>query len=300
MLHILTGTLSVTPPFDFMHSLKFLGAFKPAMGQQTISKDALTKVFYVGDRLVVFEARSTGRSDQPELAYTLWSEQQLTHAEQTRVAEDITFFLSLRDDLRPFYAAAEQDAHFAPVVKTLYGYHQVKFSLTAFENACWAVLSQRNLISVARAMKERLTEHYGGSLFVNDVTYRAFPQPFQLALPTTDKLNAIIQNTRKAECISAVAQAFANIDELWLREAPLEQVEQWLLNIKGIGAWSASFVLVRGLGRVERIPVDEKRLLESARRVYGRADLSFSDLPRLAAPYGDYTGYWAHYLRVGG
>ena len=261
---------------------------------------ALSKAFYVGDKVAVFQATASGTPEQPALAYTLWSEQPLTASEQAKGVEDITFFLSLRDDLRPFYAVAEHDPHFAPVIKALYGYHQVKFSLTAFENACWAVLSQRNPMNVARAMKDRLAEHYGGSLHINGVTYRAFPQPFQLALSTTDELNTILHNTRKAECINAVAQSFANIDELWLREAPLEQVESWLLSIKGIGAWSASFVMLRGLGHIERVPVDEKRLLEAARRVYERNNLTFNDLPQLAAPYGDYAGYWAHYLRVAG
>ena len=140
-------------------------------------------------------------------------------------------------------------------------------------------------MNVARAMKDRLAERYGGSLHINGVTYRAFPQPFQLALSTTDELNTILHNTRKAECMNAVAQSFANIDELWLREAPLEQVKSWLPSIKGIGAWSASFVLLRGLGRIERVPVDEKRLLEAARRVYERNNLTFNDLPQLAAPF---------------
>jgi DNA-3-methyladenine glycosylase II len=67
--------------------------------------------------------------------------------------------LSLGDDLRPFYAVAETDPAFAPLVQELYGYHQVKF-LMPFENACWAILSQRNLISVSHNVK-RLSAPYG-------------------------------------------------------------------------------------------------------------------------------------------
>ncbi|MEZ4669745.1 MAG: DNA-3-methyladenine glycosylase 2 family protein [Anaerolineae bacterium] len=298
MLHVATGTLSSVQPFDFKHSLNFLGLFKPAMGQQVIENNTLTKAFYVADKVVVFRASHTTAA--PQLDYAIWSEQPLTSTEQQKAVEDISFFLSLQDDLNPFYTLAESDPDFMQVVQKLYGYHQVKFSLTAFENACWAVISQRNLMSLSFAMKARLTEQYGGRLQVEGLTYQAFPQPHQLALATTDELNQIIRNTRKAECINAVAQAFANMDEMWLREAPLEQVKKWLLSIKGIGAWSASFVLVRGLGRVEELPVDEKRLLEAARRVYRRPGLTFADIPKLATDYGAYQGYWAHYLRAGG
>ncbi len=52
------------------------------------------------------------------------------------------FYLSLQDDLRPFYAIADADPDFAPVARGLYGFQQVKF-LTPFEHLCWAILTQR-------------------------------------------------------------------------------------------------------------------------------------------------------------
>jgi hypothetical protein len=38
------------------------------------------------------------------------------------VRERISFFLSLDDDLRPFYAIGEEDPAFEPVIQMLYGY----------------------------------------------------------------------------------------------------------------------------------------------------------------------------------
>jgi DNA-3-methyladenine glycosylase II len=297
---ILTGTLCPTGPFDFSHALRFLAKFRPMMGQQTIVDAGLTKAFYVGEKVALFNVKSTGIPDQPEMRYTIWSEEKLTSDEQRKAEEDITFFLSLQDDLRPFYALAESDPQFMPIVEKLYGYHQVKFSLSAFENACWAILSQRNIWSVALAMKARMAEEFGSSIMMDGVSHLAFPQPSQLAMLDTDQLNEVIRNTRKTECILSAARAFDTVDESWLRSAPYEQVESWLLEIKGIGAWSASFVLLRGLGRMERVPLDEKALLEAARRVYGRDDLSHADVQKLGEHYGEYAGYWAHYTRVAG
>jgi DNA-3-methyladenine glycosylase II len=70
------------------------------------------------------------------------------------------------------------------------------------------------------------------------------------------------------------------------------------LGIKGIGAWSASFILLRGLGRMDRPPVGEKWSIQAVRRWYGNDTLEAKDVERLAKPYGNYAGYWAHYLRV--
>ncbi len=299
-LHTLTGKLCPSAPFEFSHALRFLGKFRPMMGQQTIEDESLTKAFYVGDKIALFNIKSVGAADQPEMHYTIWSEEKLTDDEKNQAEEEITFFLSLDNDLRPFYELAQSDPQFIPIVEKLYGYHQVKFSLSAFENACWAILSQRNQWSVALAMKARTAETFGSSITVNSEAHLAFPRPAQLAELDTYQLNEVIRNTRKTECILSAARAFATIDEAWLRSAPYEQVESWLLEIKGIGAWSASFILLRGLGRMEHVPLDEKALLEAAKRVYRRDDLTHADVQKMGAHYGEYAGYWAHYLRVAG
>ncbi len=296
----LTGTLCPTGPFEFSHALRFLSKFRPMMGQQTIEDEGLTKAFFVNGQVALFNIKSVGTPDNPEMRYTVWSEKVLTTAEQKEAEEEITFFLSLHDDLRPFYKLAESDPQFMPVVEKLYGYHQVKFSLSAFENACWAILSQRNPWNVALAMKARIAETFGSSITVQGQTHLAFPPPSQLTLLDADQLNEVVRNTRKTECILSAARAFDTVDESWLRSAPYEQVESWLLEIKGIGAWSATFVMLRGLGRMERVPLDEKALLEASQRVYGRDDLTHADVQRLSKHYGEYAGYWAHYVRVAG
>ena len=207
--------------------------------------------------------------------------------------------MSLDDDLRPFYQIAHADAAFAPIVQDLYGYHQVKF-LTPFENACWAALAQRNTQPVARRMKRALTETYGGSIQVQGVTYWAFPEALRLAHLSEDELMAVVHNARKAEYLLAVIRAFNEVDEHFLRTGDYEEVAAWLQHIRGFGAWSVGFVMLRGLGRMERVPLTEKHLLEAASRVYGHGkELSRGEIVKIAERCGVYQGYWAHYLRVG-
>jgi DNA-3-methyladenine glycosylase II len=296
-MHTLQGTLTPTAPFDFNKSLEFLGHFRPAMGEQRTENGVLTKAITLDGQVIVFRVQSIGSLDAPELAYMLYSDQPLDDSTHASVRNRITFFLSLDDDLRPFYALGEEDPAFEPVIQELYGYHQVKF-LTPFENACWAILSQRNLMTVSRKMKESLTERFGGSLEVEGVLYRAFPEAFQLALLPMDEINTAVGNLWKSEGIGNVARAFDGVDETWMRTAPYDEVQKWLLSIKGIGAWSASFILLRGLGRMEHTPVGEKWLLKAAGLWYGRDNLTQADVEKLAKPYGAYTGYWAHYLRA--
>ena len=293
-----TGTLTPTPPFDFSKSLQFLGIFGPTKNEQTVSTHSLTKAISIDGQTVVFQLTSIGTTEKPGLEYTLFSAKPFSQAMENAVLERITFFLSLKDDLQPFYRFGRADPDFAPIIEHLYGYHQVKF-LTPFENACWAVLTQRNPMKIAQQTKQALVEKYGSSLEVSGSVYWAFPEPMQIAVVDESELLKMIRNDRRTEYLVAAARAFSEADEEFLKTASDEAVEAWLRNIKGIGEWSATFIMVRGLGRMERVPLTEARLFEAASKVYGHGEeLSRDDLKRLADKYGLWQGYWAHYIRV--
>lgn len=297
-MHTITGTLTPRTPFDFAQSLKFLGFFPPMQNEQGLAPLTLTKALRIKGQTIAFQLTSIGTIDEPQLAYTLLSEQPIATDIQLAMLDRITFFLGLEDDLRPFYAAGRKDTVFAPVLEQLYGYHQVKFT-TPFENACWAVISQRNPMANAIKVKHLLTETFGNSITVDGTIYRAFPEPAQLVAADEDKLMNVIRHARRTEYVRSVAAAFDSVDEQFLRTAPYEEVETWLQSIKGIGEWSANFVLLRGLGRMDRTPVTEKKMFEVVSRLYNAGQaVSAEDVRRIAEPYGPYQGYWAHYLRV--
>ena len=271
----------------------------PTRQEQTISTRTLTKAISIDGQPVVFQVISIGTTESPQLEYILFSNEPISEVISKSVVERIAFFLSLNDDLQPFYGIGREDGDFAPLIDSLYGYHQVKF-LTPFENACWAVLTQRNPMNMAQKTKQVLIERYGNQLEVHDHVYRAFPEAVQIAVADYDELLQIIRNDRRTEYLIATARAFSEVHEEFLKNAPDEEVEAWLRGIKGIGEWSATFIMIRGLGRTEHVPLTETRLLEAASKVYGHGkELDREALKHLADRYGYWQGYWAHYLRVG-
>jgi DNA-3-methyladenine glycosylase II len=297
-LYTETGTLTPTPPFDFDKSLQFLGIFAPTMNEQTVSTHTLTKAISIDDQTVVFQLTSIGTIEQSKLNYTLFSSKPFSEDTKNTVIERITFFLSLHDELQPFYRIGREDVDFAPIIEHLYGYHQVKF-LTPFENACWAVLTQRNPMKIAQRTKQTLTEKYGNHLEVNGGIYWAFPEPIQIALVAEGELLKLIRNDRRTEYLVAAARAFSEVSDEFLKTATDEEIETWLRSIKGIGEWSAKFIMVRGLGRMEHIPLTETRLIEAASKIYAHGDeFSRNELKQLSDKYGSWQGYWAHYIRV--
>ena len=289
------GSLRPIAPFDFAKSLDFLGMFPPMQEDQAVSEVSLTKAIRVGGRTIAFQLKSTGTIKMPGLRYNLFSDHSFSHGLTDLIIDRISFFLSLNDDLEQFYRIAINDTNFAPVLQKMYGLHQVKF-LTPFECACWAVLSQRNQLTAAREAKQALLERFGTSLDVRGRTYLAFPEPSQLAEASQEDLRAIIRHERREDYLSHIIRAFTEVDERFLRTGDYDRVEDWLKNVRGIGDFSSRLIMLRGLGRMDKIAI-EKRLIAAAGRVYGKP-MSEQRLHVIAEKYGRAKGYWAYYLRA--
>ena len=130
----------------------------------------------------------------------------------------------------------------------------------------------------------------------------AFPEPADLNRLGEEEAARRLGSERRGKALVAAVRAFAQVDPDWLRSAPSADIETWLTGISGVGAWSAQLVLIRGLGRSDRLerfegPL-EAELLRAARPVYG--ELTTEQLHAVAARYGDQAGLWAFYLRSQG
>jgi DNA-3-methyladenine glycosylase II len=295
-IHTVAGRLTPAAPFDFAQTLRFAEDFTPARGEQRVAENTLTKAIMVQGRPTGFHVANVGTVDAPALDYTLYGALPLTPDLIATSEDRLRFYLSLDDDLTPFYQIARADPAMAPIVERRYGLHQIKFP-TPFENAAWAILTQRTPIPVARIVKDRLTQRYGGSIQIEGETLWAFPDAQALAAADPAELADLIRNERKTAYLAAASSAFAGVDERWLRSGDYDEVEAWLRAIPGIGAWSAGFILIRGLGRIERVTANEP-LLEAAARAYGEP-ITPARFDELTARYGDTAGYWAFYLRSG-
>jgi len=297
-LYSLEGTLKPLAPFDFSKSLWFLSGFSPMQNEQEIKSGNFTKALQIKGQTIAFEVIDKGTVENPKLEYIAYSQAKFTDEVRELVADRISFFLSLQDNLKEFYEIAQKDESIQPAIKQFYGHKQVKF-LTPFEIACWAILTQRIPMNVAHKMKENIVHKLGGKIIVKDVEYHSFPEPSSLVVASA-QLPELVPNMRKAEYLSNVANAFCDVDEQWLRIAHYDEVHDWLTDIKGIGDWSANFVMIRGLGRIEELSNIEPQLALDVDRIYAGKDEPAKNeaVCQIAEKYGKWKGYWAYYVRI--
>lgn len=280
-------------PFDFGASLRFMESFPAMAGEQGSGGGVLTCALRAGGATVGARIAADGTG----LRYELEAARALDDEAVAAITDRLSFQLGLDDDVAQLYALAAGDPPFERVVKRLHGYHQVKFP-SPLELMCWGILAQRVPMPVARRMKQAIVNWTGNSIVVDDAELWAFPDLEQLLELTERDLEDLIANRRKARYLYGALRRWQEIDEPFLRSGEHEQVRQRLLAIPGIGPWSATFLMVRGLGRTEKIGPDREGKL-AAGRVYGRT-LTDAGFLELAGRYSGWQGYWGHYLRVGG
>jgi DNA-3-methyladenine glycosylase II len=279
-------------PFDFSLSLAFVRGFSPMSGEQVVTWSSLTKAVSCAGRAFAFRVHQAG-GDQV-LDVEVLPEGATGEVEQGLVLDRVREILSTEDDLGAFYAQASADRAMAPVVRRLRGLHQVKFP-TAFEAACWGLLNQRIGLAAARTMKDRLVQRVGARVVVEGVEHRAFPEPAAVVALGHNELARLLPGGRRAEAVLAAAHAFASVDDSFLREAPLDRVRDWLRAIHGVGPFTSSLVLYRGLGRFDGAAAISPRFVQAAKALYGRR-LSAVDVQAIAESYGAWGGHWMLYV----
>ena len=286
-------------PFDFAKTLDFLRGFPPTLGKLLVVGNGLYWATRVTGRTVLFHVRSKCAATDGVLDYTLHTD---GSGGTEGIEEDAVWLLrwslSLDDDLGEFYGLAKNDSCFGPVVRELNGYHQAKFG-SPFEAATWAIVSQRNRLSTARKLYQSLLKTLGHRISLEGHDYWAFPDPEEVAPLGEADLPFALHGLRRGEYILDAARAFASVTPDFLLCAPDADLEEWLRGIRGIGPWSARFILLRALGRYQGLPENEQGLTRAASLVYGGGmTLTPQDVETISNEYGRWRGYWAHYLRV--
>jgi DNA-3-methyladenine glycosylase II len=289
-------TLLPKAPFDFGHTLTFLEDYKADGIVRKILENELRFAMNVFGKPVAFFVKSVGTVKKPRLELTLYAKK----LDKTIIAaarEQLGFYLSLYDDLAPFYKLAEKDDAFKPVLKGLYGYHQVKFP-SIFTSVCWALVTQRTPNSFAYLTMQRFCELLGDAITVEGEHYTTFPQAKKF-LKARDKVLIATNNTRKTDRLMEIAKAYVTLDEHFLKTAPYEEVMRTVKKLKGLGQWSADYILLRGLGRYERTGWTDTVITEVISKIYTSGfRISDGDARKLAEHYGWYQGLWFHYLKV--
>jgi DNA-3-methyladenine glycosylase II len=122
---------------------------------------------------------------------------------------------------------------------------------------------------------------------------RAFPDPEELASRTQTTSTATAISSTKARTIIAIAQAVVadRLDLEGLQRLEDGAAIERLTSLRGIGRWTAEYVLLRGLGRLHVFPGDDVGAHNKLRRLFGiDTPLDYDAVHRLVERWHPYAG----------
>lgn len=248
------SNLTPTPPYDFDLTAAYATYFRGQYGAESFHNGVFRRLLDVGDRLCLVSVRSLGALDSPSL------EVELTGADldETVVSEarrQVAWILGVDQDLAPFYSMAFEDPALAPIARGLMGLH-VPHTSSVFEGLVLAILGQQISSHVARMLRTLLVHEFGLSAEVSGVTYHTFPRAETLVKAGVDGLRSIKLSARKARYIADIASELVsgNLALESLQRQPDEEIIRRLTTIRGVGSWTAQWLLIRAFGRTDGFP----------------------------------------------
>jgi DNA-3-methyladenine glycosylase II len=249
-------TITPTPPYDFELTAAYATYFRGQYGAEIFREGVFRRLLDCRGQLCLVGVRSLGTIDSPLLEVEI--EMADSSPDVNVVSEvkcQVEWILGTGQDLVSFYRMAMNDPAVGPLAVGLNGLH-VPHTASVYEALVLAILGQQISSHVARVVRTLLIQTHGPSAEISGVTYYAFPRPEAMVAVGVEGLRAIKFSSRKAEYIRDIAARVASgeLDLEDLQHQPDEEVVRTLVSIRGVGSWTAQWLLIRALGRPDGFP----------------------------------------------
>ncbi|WP_353719697.1 DNA repair protein [Dyadobacter sp. 676] len=181
------------------------------------------------------------------------------------LADYVADWFDVRRDIGPFYELLRADSRVAYMAEAFRGLRLVGIS-DMFEAICWSIIGQQINLTFAYKLKRRMVERYGTHIGWGGEVFPVFPAPEVLAGANIEELRAMQFSQKKAEYVVGIARAFAEgklCPELIAALPDFESRQKALTAYKGVGIWTANYVLMKTFRMPEGIPHGDVGLLNA-------------------------------------
>lgn len=259
------------------------------------------RVIVIGGRPTELTVRQAISSTRPKLIVTATPPPR-TLLERRRVRAIVDRLLGLRIDLTGWYHMAAGDARLRPLADKFQGMKPPRFP-TMFEAVVNAFACQQLSLEVGLELLNRLATISSARFgTLPDVSY-AFPAPDGLARLRPQKYRAVGFSRQKVHALLELARAVTRGD-LDLESIAGEgdaMVQQRLLELRGVGRWTAEYVLLRGFGRLHVFPGDDVGAQRRLARWLGRSrPIDYAGVRRAVQRWQPYAGLVYFHLLLDG
>lgn len=292
------GRIDLPPGYDFTAALRYHGRdwFRdPAAPAEQVRDGALCKAVLLAGRPHLLTL--TPLAGRAAVDVTVDSDDAAVRAAGLDMARHMLGLTPALDAATTGLAAraAAGDADFVRLIADRAGFRP-PLAASVFEALTWAIIGQQINLTFAADLRRQLIllagrRHPGGMIAHPDAADVAALAPEQLTARRFSRAKAGYLLT----AARAVAEGALDLDRLaTLAEADAESA---LLALRGVGPWTANYVLLRGCGLVDRVPVGDAGLAAALQRFHALDHRPpAAEQAELMRPFAPWRGLATAYL----
>jgi DNA-3-methyladenine glycosylase II len=250
------------------------------------------RVLLIDSQAVEVAVSQSGGSEEPQLEIDL-SGPRLTVQQGNTARVLLERMLGVHKDLNPFYGLATSDPRLKPLVDEFRGLKPPQFP-TVFEAVANGIACQQLSLLVGILLLSRLAQQIGVMPASAKGAPHAFPSPTNFSEVSEQSLKSLGFSANKSRALLEISSAirdrclnpesFAKLDN----QGALER----LVKLKGVGRWTAEYVLLRGLGRLDIFPGDDVGARNKlAQFLHEKNPLDYDGVRRAVAGWQPYAGF---------
>ncbi|WP_183558937.1 DNA-3-methyladenine glycosylase family protein [Mucilaginibacter sp. SP1R1] len=289
----MTTLLIPKPPlFSFKECLWFLNrSYDDCLYH--ITDNSVTKAILIDEQTVVI----TVTEDQENIVVNVLTGRLPTQS-KTALSTYIDDWFDLQRNIEPFYKLLSAHPSLGYMATDFAGLRLMNIP-DVFEAICWSIIGQQINLTFAYKLKRAIVEKYGTYIVIDGVKHYTFPKPAVLALLSIEDLKALQFSRQKADYIITLAKLFeaGEISKAQLLQLSSADKVKTLVSLKGIGIWTANYVLMKSLNDTNGIPhgdVGLLKALEDHALIINRKD--DKAIAHLFSQFPGWQSYLVHYL----
>ncbi|MED3513803.1 DNA-3-methyladenine glycosidase II [Bacillus subtilis] len=261
--HEVNDVIVITLPeiFDMNANLGYLTREKNECMYE-IENNIITKVIVIGKIRCLVQVSVINNKQM--VVQFLNDSRPVEQWKREEIVKYIHEWFDLDNDLTSFYEMAKADPLLKMPARKFYGLRVIGIP-DLFEALCWGVLGQQINLAFAYSLKKQFVEAFGDSIEWNGKKYWVFPPYERIAQLTPIDLADIKMTVKKSEYIIGIARLMASgeLSREKLMKMNFKDAEKNLIKIRGIGPWTANYVLMRCLRFPTAFPIDDVGLIHS-------------------------------------
>lgn len=287
--------IEIYPPkeFNFEECLVFLGRSDQEVLHQ-IRGEAVYKLLKVNEELVLCKIGYVNNAIKVEFPISIPS----SYARKM-TGEYIWEWFDLSQNLGEFYRIANNDEILQSLAHKYFGLRIIGIP-DLFEALVWAIIGQQINLTFAYTLKKRFIEQFGEFLIFEGQKFWLFPSFEKIAHLNVEDLKKLQFTTRKAEYIIDIAKSMAKGEltkELLVQKKDFQQIHSSLLQFRGIGAWTADYVIMKCLQYPSAFPISDVGLHNALKNQLGlERKPTIEEIKEYAANWEGWQAYATFYL----